>query len=50
MLARAKTITVEPLANLRQPLFAFAGGVERPSVRAEGMRVTLREALVLADP
>src|SRR4029077_1833648 len=48
-LADPKTITVHPLANLSQPLLAFAGGAERPSIHAKGIRVVLRDALLLAD-
>src|SRR5207248_4695765 len=50
MLARPKTVTVYSFANLGQPLLAFAGDAERPSVRAKGERVPLRDALLLADP
>ena len=50
MLAHPKTVAVHPLANLGQPLLAFAGDAERPSVRAKGKRVILRDALLLADP
>ena len=50
MLAHPKTVAVHPLGNLGQPLLAFAGDAERPSVLAKGIRVILRDALLLADP
>jgi hypothetical protein len=49
-LARPKTVAVHPLADLSQPLLALAGYAERPSIRAKGIRVKLRDALLLADP
>ena len=41
--------TLHPLSNLSQPLLAFAGGAERPSSFAEGIRVEVRDAVLLAD-
>src|SRR5262249_54960663 len=43
-------VLVHPLNNLGQPLLAFAGGGERPSNRTKGIRVKLRDAVLLADP
>jgi hypothetical protein len=38
------------LFNLSQPLLAFAGDAESPSLYDKGKRVKLRDALLLADP
>ena len=50
MLQHPNTVVVHPLNNLGQPLLAFAEGGERPSIRAKGIRVKLRDAVLLADP
>jgi hypothetical protein len=50
MLERPKTVTVQPLSNLGQPLLAFARDAERPSTREKGKRVKMRDVLLLADP
>jgi hypothetical protein len=50
MLPQPETIAVQPLADLGQPLLAFARGAERPSIRAKGVRVKGRDAVLLADP
>jgi hypothetical protein len=49
MLQHPWTVAVHPLNNLSQPLLAFAGDAQRPSVRAKGDRVKLRDVLLLAD-
>jgi hypothetical protein len=50
MLERPSSVAVHPLADLGQPLLAFARDAERPSARAKGIRLPVREALLLADP
>jgi hypothetical protein len=43
-------LAIHPLANLGQPLLAFAGHADRPSIGAKGLSVILRDAVLLADP
>ena len=50
LLARPKTVTVQPLFNLSQSLLAVAEGAKRPSLYDKGERVIVRDALLLADP
>jgi hypothetical protein len=50
MLVPPKTVAVQPLSNLGQPLLAFAGGAEDPTVHANGDRMILRDAVLLTDP
>jgi hypothetical protein len=50
MVVRPKTVTVQPLGNLGQPLLAFARGAERPSVLTTGLRLILLEVVLLANP
>jgi hypothetical protein len=49
MLARPKTVNVQPLFNLSQSLLAFAGDAEGPSLDDKGIRVILRDAVLLAN-
>jgi len=49
MLARPKTVTVQPLFNLSQSLLAFARGAEHPSVLTKGIRLPIRDAVLLAN-
>jgi hypothetical protein len=49
-LAHPKTVDVQPLSNLGQPLLAFAGYAERPAVRAKGEPVEVLDVVLLADP
>ena len=44
-----RTVAVYSLRNLGQPLLAFAGDAERPSVRAKGIRLPIRDAVLLAN-
>jgi len=48
MLAR-RTVTVYSLRNLGQSFLGFAGDAERPSVRAKGIRLPIRDAVLLAN-
>src|SRR5262245_18381375 len=50
MMARPSSEAVYPSCNLGQPLLAFAGDAERPSIRAKANRVIVRDVLLLADP